>query len=137
MSNNPLKTVKHLALGAAVAGAAGYLAGLLTAPKSGKQTREEFRRAAGDNATEVERQLRTLQTELSNLVDEAKGKGDDLGGKAQKELRKLVDGAKDSKDKAHNVLTAVQDGKANDKDLSRAISDAKHAIEHIKDYLVK
>ncbi|MDL2342054.1 MAG: hypothetical protein QFB87_03180 [Patescibacteria group bacterium] len=134
---HPMKTAKRIAASAAVAGAAGYLAGLLTAPKSGKATREEFLKAAGKNASDMEAQLNTLHTELGNLVDEAKGKGDDLGSKAQKELRKLVDLSKDSKDKTATVLSALKNGKASDKDLKKAMADAKHAIDHIKDYLKK
>lgn len=134
---NPLKNAKRIALGASIAGAAGYLAGILSAPKSGKETRDELRKAAGKNVSEVEAQLHNLQAELGDLVNEAKGKGDDLGSKAQKELRKLVDNARDAKDKAAAVLTAVQSGKASDKDLTKAIVDAKHTIEHIKDYLNK
>lgn len=133
--SNPLKAAKRLALGAAVAGTAGYLAGLLTAPKSGKETRNEFKKAAGKNVSDVEKQLLSLQTELGDLVDQAKGKGDDLGSRAQKELRKLVDSAKDNKDKASTVLAAVRNGKASDKDLNKAIADARHAIDHIRDYL--
>ena len=133
----PLKTAKRLAIGAAVAGAAGFVAGILSAPKSGKETRQELRKATGKNASDVENQLHILQNELGDLVTEAKGRGDDLGSKAQKELRKLVDGARDTKDKAATVLSAVQKGKASDKDLNKAIADAKHTIDHIKDYLKK
>lgn len=133
----PFKTAKAIAIGAAVAGAAGYVAGLLTAPQSGKKTRREFIKSAGDNASSVEKQLEALHGELGNLVDEAKGRGDDLGSKAQKELRKLVDSARDSKDKAREVMGALQDGTASDKDLKNAIADAKHTVDHIKDYLKK
>ena len=134
---NPLKNAKRIALGASIAGAAGYIAGILSAPKSGKETRNELRKTAGKNVSEVEAQLHNLQAELGDLVNEAKGKGDDLGSKAQKELRKVVDNARDAKDKAAAVLTAVQSGKASDKDLTKAIVDAKHTIEHIRDYLKK
>ena len=129
--------VKKLAVGAAVAGAAGYLAGLLTAPKSGKETREDLKQAANLKMTEAEKQLKSLHTELSKTVDEAKAKGADVGGKAQKELKGLVDKAKDTKEKVREVLSAVHEGDASDKDLKKAMSDAKHALEHLKDYLKK
>lgn len=134
---NPLKTAKRLAIGAAVAGAAGYVAGLLTAPKSGKETRNEFMKAAGKNVTEAEAQLASLHSELTDLVSEAKGKGDDLGSRAQKELRKAVDTAWEARDKVRTVVSSVKDGKASDKDLSRAVADAKRAIDHIRDYINK
>lgn len=129
--------VKKLAVGAALAGTAGYLAGLLTAPKSGKETRKDLKQAANLRKTEAEKQLKNLHTELSKTVDEAKVKGSDMGGKAQKELKGLVDKAKDTKEKVREVLSALHEGDASDKDLKSAMADAKHALAHLKDYLKK
>lgn len=128
---------KKLAIGAAVAGAAGYMAGLLTAPKSGRQTREDLKNAAGQGITEAEKQLKNLHTDLGKAVDEAKSRGEKLGGKAQKELKDLADKAKDTKEKVREVLSAIHEGDANDKDLKSAVADAKHALDHLKDYLKK
>lgn len=134
---NTLKTFKRIVTGAAVAGAAGYVAGILTAPKSGRETRKEFTRSAKKGVVDVEEELTTLQSELSGLAEEARDRGEDLGGRAQKEAHKLVDTARDSKQKVQGVLDALKQGKASDKDLAKAISDAKHAIDHVKDYLKK
>jgi gas vesicle protein len=131
------KSAKRLALGAAVAGVAGYVAGLLTAPKSGKETRAELKQSGAASMNEVEKQLKILHTELGRLVEETKGKGDDMNDKAQKEFKKLVDAAKDSKEKLREVISAIHEGEAEDKDLSNALADAQRAIEHIKDYLKK
>lgn len=128
---------KKLAVGAAVAGAAGYLAGLLTAPKSGRETREDIKKAAGQGVTEAEKQLKNLHTDLGKAIDEAKEKGGDLGGKAQKELKDLANKAKDTKEKVREVLSAIHEGDASDKDLKKAVADAKHALAHLKDYLKK
>ena len=131
------KIAKRLAIGAAVAGAAGYLAGLLTAPKSGKETRAELKQSGVASMSEVEKQLKLLHTELGKLVDETKDSSNDMSDKAQKEFKKLVDSAKDSKEKLREVISAIHEGEAADKDLNDALSDAQHAIEHIKDYLKK
>ena len=131
------KIAKRLAIGAAVAGAAGYLAGLLTAPKSGKETRAELKQNGAASMSEVEKQLKLLHTELGKLVDETKDSSNDMSDKAQKEFKKLVDSAKDSKEKLREVISAIHEGEAADKDLNDALSDAQHAIEHIKDYLKK
>jgi gas vesicle protein len=128
---------KKLAIGAAVAGAAGYMAGLLTAPKSGRETRKDLKNAAGQGVTEAEKQLKNLHTDLGKAVDEAKSQGEKLGGKAQKELKDLADKAKDTKEKVREVLSAIHEGDANDKDLKSAVADAKHALDHLKDYLKK
>ncbi len=131
------KIAKRLAIGAAVAGAAGYLAGLLTAPKSGKETRAELKQSGVASMSEVEKQLKLLHTELGKLVDETKDTSNDMSDKAQKEFKKLVESAKDSKEKLREVISAIHEGEAADKDLNDALSDAQHAIEHIKDYLKK
>lgn len=128
---------KRLAIGAAVAGAAGYVAGILTAPKSGKQTRQDLKQAAERGMTEAEKQLKQLHTELGDKVDEARSRGEEVSGRAKKELGNAIDSAKDAKEKAREVLSALHEGDASDKDLQKAIADAKHALEHIKDYLKK
>jgi gas vesicle protein len=131
------KNVKRIAIGAAIAGAAGYVAGLMTAPKSGKETRQDVMKAAGDGVNEVEKQLKNIHGELENLLDDARVRSDDLNVKAQQELRDLMDKAKTSAEKVKDMLRAVRQGKAEDKDLKKAIDDAKHAAKHIKDYLQK
>lgn len=128
---------KRLAIGAAVAGAAGYVAGLLTAPKSGRETREDIKNAANQGLSEAEKQLKGLHTDLNQAMEEAKVRSSDMGGKAQKELKELVEKAKDTKEKVREMLSAVHEGDADDKDLKRAVADAKHALGHLKDYLKK
>ena len=131
------KSVKKLAIGTAVAGAAGYLAGILTAPKSGKETRGEIKDTAQRGITEAEKDLKKLHTELSQLLSEAKEKGTSVGGKTQKELTDLLTKAKDTKEKAREMLSVIHEGSAEDKDLRKAISDATKAVDHIKTYLKK
>lgn len=131
------KTTKKLAIGAAIAGAAGYLAGVLTAPKSGKATRDDIKDATQRGISEAEKDLKRLHTELGSLLDEAKTKGSDLSGKTQKELNDLVDKAKDTKEKAREMLSVIHEGTAEDKDLSKAIKEANKAVDHIKEYLKK
>lgn len=131
------KILKNLAIGAAFAGAAGYLAGLLTAPKSGSETRDELYKSIKNNTTDIESQLKNLQAELGRLVDQAKNQSTDMNDQAQNEFKTLLEKAKDSKEKVQNIITAVHNGKANDKDLKNAIDDAKNAIDHIKVFFKK
>lgn len=131
------KSIKKFAISAAIAGTAGYLAGLLTAPKSGRETRDDIKDATNRGITEAEKDLKKLHTELGKLLSEAKSKGSDLTGKTQQELNDLLDKAKDTKEKAREMLSAIQEGSAEDNDLRRAIADANKAVDHIKDYLKK
>lgn len=131
------KFLKKLAVGVGLAAVAGYLAGILTAPKSGKETREDIKNAAVSGKAEAEKQLKKLVSELGDMVEEAKKRGSDLGDKANKELAELVDKAKMAREKAREVVTAIHDGDAEDEDLKLAVSQASTALKHIREYLKK
>ena len=131
------KRTKRFAVGAVVAAAAGYVAGILTAPKSGKETREDIKETAVRTYTAAEKELKVLHTELSKLVGEAGKKAGELKGGAQKNLDKAVDMAKVAKEKARELLSAIHEGDADDKDLGQAVKEAKKAAEHLKSYLSK
>lgn len=131
------KTIKKFAIGAAVAGAAGYVAGILTAPKSGHDTRDDLKDVTRRGMSEAERDLKKLHTELGSLLNEVKDKSEGVSDKTQKEMADLLDKAKDTKEKAREMLSAIHEGGAEDKDLRKAISDANKAIDHIKIFLKK
>lgn len=131
------RLVKGIAIGGAVAAVAGYVAGVLTAPKSGKETRGDIKDAADRTRVEAEKELKQLHTELDKVIKDAKVKGDKLGQKAKVELDDLVEKAKDTKEKAREVISAIHEGDAEDQDLKRAVKNANNALEHLKDYLKK
>lgn len=135
--NDRAQEIKRFALGAALAAAAGYAAGVLTAPKSGKETRAEIQKRAVAGKVEAEKQLKKLHTQLSNTIDEAKGRASDLKGQAKVQLNDATDKGVKAKEKARELLSALHEGDADDKDLQKAISDAKSAIDSLKDYLKK
>lgn len=128
---------KRVAVGSVIAGVAGYLAGVLTAPKSGQQTRSDIKAAARKSAAEAEKELKMLHTELDKAIKQSKSAGTKLGVKAKKELDTLIVSAKDAKEKAREVLSAVHEGSADDKELNKAIKEANDSIEHLKQYLKK
>lgn len=131
------KTFKKVAIFSSVAAAAGYLAGVLTAPKSGRDTRKDIKSAADKGFAEAEKDLKKLNAELGKVIDDAKGGGEKLGVKAKKELDELVEKAQDTKEKVREMLSALHEGDAEDKDLSKAIKDANTALKHLRDYLKK
>ncbi|MFI5275238.1 MAG: YtxH domain-containing protein [Candidatus Saccharimonadales bacterium] len=130
-------TVKKIAFTTLAAAAAGYLAGILTAPKSGKETRKDIKDTAKRSYTEAEKQLKILHTELSQTLEEAKTKLGTLNGKARDELDAAMNVAKQGKDKARHILSAVHEGEAEDKDLQVSIEEARASLEHLKKYLTK
>ena len=131
------KRTKRFAVGAVVAAAAGYVAGILTAPKSGKETRKDIKDTAVRTYNAAEKELKVLHTELSKLMDEAGKKAQELKGSAQKNLDKAVAGAKVAKEKARELLSAVHEGDADDKDLDNAVKEARKAAQHLKSFLQK
>jgi gas vesicle protein len=130
-------TAKKIAIGSAIAGALGYVAGVLTAPKSGSETRQDVKNAADKGAKEAEKDVQQLQVEIDKVIRQAKIGRDKLSKTAQQELNELVDKAKDNKNKAGEVLSAVRAGEAEDRDLDRAVKAASRSLEHLRKYLKK
>lgn len=131
------QNLKRIAIGSTVAAAAGYVAGVLTAPKSGKQTRDDIKLAADRSRAEAEKDLKRLHTELDKVIKDARASSGGLGAKAQKELGELTDKAKDTKEKVREVLSAIHEGDAEDKDLARAVKNANTALNSLRKYLKK
>ena len=128
---------KRVAIGSVLAGIAGYLAGILTAPKSGKETRKDIKDAASKSLAQAEKELKKLHTELDKIIKQAKANGDKLNAKAKVELDVLIVKAKDAKEKTREVLSAIHEGGADNKELDKAIKEANDSIEHLKQYLKK
>ena len=123
------------AIGALIAGVAGYLTGILTAPKSGKETRKDIHDSAVKAKTEAEKRLKELHKELSDLVDKGKKHASKFSAKAQTEYSAAVEKAQSAKQRASELLSAVHEGEADDKELQKAIEEAKKASEHLKAFL--
>lgn len=137
MARSKSSASKKFAIGAAVAALAGYVTGVLTAPKSGKETRKEIKDTASKGVTEAERELKKLHTELNELIGDVKDRGEELGSKTAKELNEIVDKAKTAKEKARELLSALHEGDAEDKELKKAMADANKAIDHLRKFLKK
>lgn len=121
---------KKIAIGAAIAGAVGYLAGLLTAPKSGKETRKDIESAATKAWGETEKKLKAAHSELSELIEKAKKEAGPLKDKALK-------AAVAAREKARDVLSLAHEGTTDDKELDKVMKDVNKAISDLKAYLTK
>lgn len=129
------KQTKKLIVGTAIAAAAGYVAGILTAPKSGKETRKDIATAANKAKTEVEKQLKKLHSELAGLIDRGKIQMTEVKQNTKSGLVEALAKAQFAKEKARELLSALHDGDTDDKDLQKAVKEAKQAVEHLKKYL--
>ena len=126
---------RKIAVGAALVGAVGYLTGILTAPKSGKETRHDISQKADEVKDETTEQLQNLQNELKDLLNAAKEKGASLSSSAKVEFNEAVIRAKDAENKAAHVLKAIKAGQADDPQLNKAIKQAKQAKKNLAKYL--
>jgi gas vesicle protein len=137
------KRSKNIAIGTMIAGAMGYLAGILTAPKSGSETRRTLQKARTSGMAEAEKNLKRLHTELNKLLGEVADTADDLknpktrGKKISAIEEDVIDKAGRTRQKTREILTALHDGNADDKDLDKAVSEASKAIKSIRSYLKK
>lgn len=131
------KRDRNVAIGTLIAAGLGYAAGVLTAPKSGKETRKDIQRTAIKAKTEAEKKLKTLHSELSTLITTGKKKAKDAKSTTKTELSEALAKAQAAKEKAREILSAVHEGDAADKDLQKAIKEVNNAIEHLKKYVGK
>ena len=130
-------TGRKLALGTIIAGAVGYIAGILTAPKSGKETRKVIKTTVDAGWSEAEKELKKLHTELAAKLEEAKAISLKVTGKAKEEVDSSLNMARDAKEKVREMLSAIHEGDAEDADLQHAIKQANSALSHVKNYLKK
>ena len=131
------KNTGKWAAGALLAGIAGYAVGVLTAPKSGRETREDIKRAAGNARSEAEKKFKIILADLNDRLAKAKEKGANLTGKAKKEFDKMYAKATDAKNKVREIISGLHDGEADDPELKNALKDAKDALKHLEKFLKK
>lgn len=128
---------KAVAVGALVAAGAGYLAGILTAPKSGKETRRDIARNASTARVNSEKQLKKLHSDLNDLIKQADKKSKQVRDRAKVELQDATEKAKVAKEKAREVLSALHNGDADDPNLQAAVEEIKQARKNLAKYLKK
>lgn len=120
---------------ALVAALGGFVAGILTAPKSGKETREDIKVTANKAAAEVEKDLKKIHSELSVVISDTK---DILKGKTkevQKDITEKLNVAQNKQAKVKEVLSALRDGgAAENPELQKALKEAKAALDHLKKF---
>ncbi len=128
---------RNFAVGGVLLAGIGYIAGLLTAPKSGVETRKDIKNAALSTKNEAERKLKQAHSELNHLIDDATAMVTKSKEKVSAEFTKAKSAAEKAGSKARILLSAVHEGEADDKDLQKAINDVKKATSHLKKFVTK
>jgi gas vesicle protein len=131
------KATKNIAIGTVIAAGAGYLAGILTAPKSGKETRKDIKVNTVKTVAATEKVLKKTYSQLSEVSTKAKVQVKKLSGTAKKDLQAAIDFADTAKKKAGEILSDVHEGKPSDKNLKKALEESQKAFDNLKAYLKK
>lgn len=124
-----------IAIGAVIAAGVGYIAGILTAPKSGKETRKDIADAAIKVKSETERRLKQIYSELDDAIAEAKRRAAPVAASAKQELEKLLERASKAKDKVREVLSAIHEGETDNQELDKVVKDVDVTLNDLKAYL--
>lgn len=127
----------NFAVGALLAAGIGYVTGILTAPKTGKQTRKDLGKKATKAKTQGEKELKNLHSDLKGLVAQGEKQIGKAKTKANAEADKALAKAKKAKDKSKLLLSALHDGDVEDPDLKKVLDEAKQAKEDLKKFLKK
>jgi gas vesicle protein len=129
--------IKAAAIGTLIGAGAGYLAGILTAPQSGKDTRKDISNKANKVRRDGEKQLKKMYTDLTALVKEGEARGKKARGKANEQLKESVEKGKKARGKAKEMLSAIHNGEADDPNLQAVIEEVRLAKDNLSKYLKK
>ncbi len=132
-----MKKSGKVAISTIIAAVAGYVTGILTAPKSGKETRDEIQKTALKTKKDLENKVKDLNSELTDLIDNAKSKVKSIEKDAKAEFQKVLDKAVVAKDRGRDVLSSVREGEVDNKDLQKAVDDIYSSIDNLKKSLKK
>jgi gas vesicle protein len=125
------------ALGAAIAAGVGYIAGILTAPRSGQRTRKKLSESASKARVDGEKQLKQLYSELQNLIKESETKVKKSKIKVDEEFKKQLENSKKTKQKVKMIISAIHSGEATDPDLKDMLEEAKKTKSNLSKFLKK
>ncbi len=123
------KILKGGIIGAVV----GVVAGLLFAPRSGKETRQIIKTKAEKAAQAAEGELKKVFTELESALEASKEQLETLKGKAKEDYADLRKRAEVAQAKVKELIATVRDGDFTKEELDEIISEAKKAEKALKD----
>ncbi len=126
---------RNLAVGGLAIAGISYLAGILTAPKSGRETRRDIKKAAKQAKSETEKALKNAHSDLTELVEKASKVVATSKTKTAEGLKSALEQAQVVKQKTRELLSAIHEGEADDKELKKALDEAKKAASHLKKFL--
>ncbi|MBA3758756.1 YtxH domain-containing protein [Candidatus Saccharibacteria bacterium] len=131
------KRDRSVAVGTLIAAGIGYAAGVLTAPKSGRETRKGIQKTATKAKKDAEKNLKNLHGELTDLIDTSKKRATKIKTGTVTEFNDALAKAQKAKQKVGELLSALHEGDTEDRDLKQAVKDVNQAIDHLRIFLEK
>lgn len=112
--------------GTIIGAAVGALAGILLAPKSGKETQDDIKRKVKGTYDDIQRRLEKMSDEVGGRVDTLKEAAKDLKGEAKEESQELI----------RRAEVLKQDLRVSANNLSQSGNQTKDvAVKHVKQLL--
>lgn len=131
------KNNRNLAIGAVIAASIGYVAGILTAPKKGSETRRDLINVSLKTKTEAEKTFKKIYPQLVAVIKQGEFKLKKTKASTKSGLALAVNRTKKAKAQVREILSAIHEGDAENHDLKKAITEVNKSIEHLKKYLGK
>ncbi|HEY4964408.1 MAG TPA: YtxH domain-containing protein [Candidatus Saccharimonadales bacterium] len=128
-----MRASKKLIGGAIIGLAAGYVAGVLTAPSSGKDTRKKIKDTADKSIAEIEKQLKSVYKQSQEMIKKVLTDNHKINAK----LQAALDAVEKSQAKIKRILSSLHGNDNVDEDLTQAISEAKQAMKHLGEFVKK
>lgn len=126
---------RKFGFGIIIGAIAGILAGFLTAPKSGKETREDIKKKAHEVKGSAERRLKDAHKELGKLIEDTSAKAEKLKGQARDELKDLTAKAEELKAQIKSAITSIKSGDDDNDDAT--IDQLLKDLSALKDKIAK
>jgi len=126
------KNSRNIVFGAVVIGAASYLAGILTAPKKGSETREDIRHASVNAKISLEKSLKKLYADSSRQIERALNVNHELTKQTKRELDLLIASVKHATEKIKIYLTSIRDGDIEEEEITLLLTDGRDNTERLK-----
>ena len=126
---------KKWALGGILLASTSYLAGVLTAPKSGKSTRSIIKIKTYNTKMTTEKQLKIYYSQLNELIESGAAQINTIKLASDKDLNDLLSKAVVTKNLVRKVLNDLHDRGADNENLQNAGAEAKKSIQYLKKYI--
>jgi gas vesicle protein len=129
------KDVKNVGIALIAGLAAGYALGVLTAPKSGKETRSDIKDAGAKAYKIAEARLKNTYEDLSEVIANASEQAKKLNKKGREELDVLLAAAHDAQGRVKQLITSVRRGDVTEEQFDDTVVAAQVAKEELQDFI--